>query len=178
MTNCFFQTCVHPDDIHLTAVTTPFGLYEWLVMPMGCCNAPATHQRWMCAALRPFIEKFCHVHLDNILIWSNSIAEHLRNHKKILTVLRESEMYCSPKKTDLFCATIQFLGHIILVNGVEADLAKVETVANWPRPKSATDMCSFLGMVRYIAVFLPRLADHTCILTPLTMKEAECGFPM
>lgn len=43
MTNSFFQTRVHLDDIHLTAITTPFGLYEWLVMPMGCRNAPATH---------------------------------------------------------------------------------------------------------------------------------------
>lgn len=51
MTNLFFQTRVHPDDIHLMAVTMPFGLYEWLVMPMGCRNAPATHQRRMYATL-------------------------------------------------------------------------------------------------------------------------------
>jgi hypothetical protein len=51
MTNSFFQTRVHPDDIHLTAVTTPLGLYEWLVMPMGLRNSPAIHQRRMTAAL-------------------------------------------------------------------------------------------------------------------------------
>jgi hypothetical protein len=44
MTNAFFQTRVHPDEIHLTAISTPFGLYEWTVMPMGCRNVPATHQ--------------------------------------------------------------------------------------------------------------------------------------
>jgi hypothetical protein len=44
MTNSFFQTRVHPDDIHLTAVRTLWGLYEWTVMPQGGCNAPATHQ--------------------------------------------------------------------------------------------------------------------------------------
>jgi len=44
MTDSFFQTRVHPDDIHLTAVTTPFGLYEWTVMPMGYRNAPSIHQ--------------------------------------------------------------------------------------------------------------------------------------
>jgi hypothetical protein len=47
MTNSFFQTRVHPDNIHLTAVRTPWGLYEWTVMPQGGCNAPATHQRRM-----------------------------------------------------------------------------------------------------------------------------------
>lgn len=57
MTNAFFQTKVHPDHIKYTAVRTPFGLYEWVVMPQGCRNAPSTHQRRMVAALRPWIGK-------------------------------------------------------------------------------------------------------------------------
>jgi len=51
MTNSFFQTWVHPDNVHLTAVTTPFGLYKWLTMPMGLWNSPAIHQCHMTAAL-------------------------------------------------------------------------------------------------------------------------------
>ena len=51
MTNAFFQTRMHPDDVPLTAVSTPFGLFEWVVMPMGLCNAPSTHQRRMYRAL-------------------------------------------------------------------------------------------------------------------------------
>ena len=70
MTNSFFQTRMHPDDIHLTAVRTPWGLYEWVVMPMEGCNAPSTHQRRMTAALRHLIGKMCHVYLDDIIIWS------------------------------------------------------------------------------------------------------------
>ncbi len=124
MTNSFFQTRVHLDDVHLTAVTTPFGLYKWLVMPMGCRNAPATHQRRMCEALRPYIGKICHVYLDDIIIWSTSVAEHIRNVEKILQALCEHSMFCSPKKTDLFCTTVKFLGHIISINGMEADPKK------------------------------------------------------
>lgn len=74
MTNSFFQTWVHPDNIHLTAVITPFGLYEWLVMPMGCWNAPAMHQWHICDALRPFIRKICHVYLESIIIWLSCVA--------------------------------------------------------------------------------------------------------
>jgi len=76
MTNSFFQTRVHLDDVHLTAISTPFGLYEWPVMPMGGCNAPATHQRRMTAALRHLIGKICHVYLDDIIIWSQTLDKH------------------------------------------------------------------------------------------------------
>lgn len=98
MTNSFFQTKVHPDDVHLTAVTTPFGLYEWLVMPMGCRNAPATHQRRMFSALRPYIGSICHVYLNDIIIWSNSLSEHIKNIETVLNALRAHRLYCSPKK--------------------------------------------------------------------------------
>ncbi len=164
---------VHPDDVHLTAVTTLFGLYEWLVMPMGCRNAPATHQRWMYEALRPPIGKICHVYLDDIIIWSINTAEHIRNMEKVLQALREHLMYCSPKKTELFSTSIRFLSHIISTKGIEADPAKIEAITKWPAPKTATEVRSFLGLVRYIATFLPRLAEHTAILTPLTTKDAD-----
>jgi hypothetical protein len=57
MTNSFFQTRVHPDDVHLTAVTTPLALYEWLVMPMGRRNSLAIHQCQVTAALHEYIGK-------------------------------------------------------------------------------------------------------------------------
>ncbi len=94
MTNSFFQTCMHLDNVHLTAVTTPFGLYKWLIMPMGCQNVLATHQQWMCTELRPFIGKICHVYLDDITRWSDSIAEHIRNVEMILNMLHANKMYC------------------------------------------------------------------------------------
>lgn len=61
MTNLFFQMRVHPDDMHLTAVTTPFRLYEWTAMSMGLRSAPAIHQRHMISALHKYIEKICHI---------------------------------------------------------------------------------------------------------------------
>ncbi|THG92770.1 hypothetical protein EW026_g8249 [Hermanssonia centrifuga] len=176
MTNSFFQTRVHPDDIPLTAVTTPFGLYEWTVMPQGCRNAPATHQRRMFNALRDHIGSICHVYLDDIVIWSETLDEHRRNVATVLECLRRHKLYCSPKKTDLFCISINFLGHYISANGIEADNKKVEKILDWPVPRSASDVRSFLGLVRYISNFLPSLAQHTLILNTLTTKEAEKDF--
>ncbi|CAA7258848.1 unnamed protein product [Cyclocybe aegerita] len=86
MTNSFFQTPMHPDHIHLTAVTTPFGLYEWTVMPMGLRNAPAIHQRRVTHALRECIGRICHIYLDDIVIWSQTLEEHVRNVREVLTL--------------------------------------------------------------------------------------------
>ncbi|KAJ8520332.1 hypothetical protein ONZ45_g2797 [Pleurotus djamor] len=168
MTNAFFQTKVHPDDIKYTAVRTPIGLYEWVVMPMGCRNAPATHQRRMTEALRHLIGSICHVYLDDIIIWSSSVEEHVLNVRKVMDALREASLYCSLKKTDLFCTELLFLGHKISQAGIQADPAKVERISDWPVPKTCGDVRKFLGLVRYVSVFLPRLVDMASVLSPFT----------
>ena len=177
MTNSFFQTRVHPDDIPFTAVNTPFGLYEWTVMPMGGTNAPATHQRRMTQALKHLIGRICHVYLDDIIIWSDTVEEHSQNVEAVMKALREAHLYCSPKKTNLFSNETIFLGHLITSDGIKADPSKVERITNWPRPRTTTNVRAFLGIVRYIANYLPELAEHTSILTPLTQKVYDQSFP-
>lgn len=72
---------------------------------------------------------------------------------------------------------VDFLGHHISGEGIEANESKVDKVLNWPTPRSSTDVRAFLGLVRYIASYLPQLAEHTHILTPLTNKECKNNFP-
>ena len=173
MTNSFFQTRVHPDDIHLTAVQTPWGLYKWVVMPMGGCNALSTHQRRMTDALRELIGKICHVYLDDIIIWSQTVEEHEANVTKVLEALHKANLFCNGSKTTLFSTEISFLGHKISAAGIQADPRKIGRILNWPQPTTATNVRGFLGLTRYIAAFLPALAEHTSILTPLTTKECD-----
>ena len=173
MTNSFFQTRIHPEHVPFTAVSTPFGLYEWLVMPIGLKNSPAIYQRCVTKALGHLISKIHHIYLDNIIIWSNSIVEHEQNIAKVLQALSDAHPYCNPKKTYLFCQEIYFLGHNISSHGIEADTSKTDCVLNWPTPKTVTQVCQFLGLVQYIAVFLPKIADHTAILNELTHRDCE-----
>jgi hypothetical protein len=177
MTNAFFQTRMHPDDIKYTAVNTPLGLYEWLVMPQGLRNAPSIHQRRVTNALRRYIGKICHIYLDDIVIWSSSIDEHEANVRKILQALQDAKLHINPNKCELFCSQIHFLGHKISQKGIEADEGKADRILAWPQPKSAQDVRSFLGLVRYLASFLPNLADYTGILTELTFKSCDSRFP-
>ena len=70
MTNSFFRTLMNPDDIWKTTVTTPFGLYEWVVMPIELHNSSPIHQHQVTTALRHLIENICHIYVDDVIIWS------------------------------------------------------------------------------------------------------------
>jgi hypothetical protein len=177
MTNSFFQTLVHPDHIKYTATLTLFGLWEWVVMPMGLRNLPATHQRRVMLALSNLIGKICHVYLDDIIIWSSSVAEHKRNVTRILEALRNAQLFCSLKKSQLFTTEINFLGHHISARGIEADKSKVERIVNWLIPTSVKHVHQFLGIVCYVSIFLLSLAESTSVLTPLMKKECNLTFP-
>ena len=113
MTNSVFHTQVHPDDIHLTAVTTPFGLYEWMVMPQGLKNAPPIHQCQVNATLWPLIGKLCHIYVNDIVIWSNTIHEHIRHIDIVMKALSMADVFCNLRKCDFFSTKLDFLGHHI-----------------------------------------------------------------
>jgi hypothetical protein len=129
------------------------------------------------AALREYIGKFCHVYLDDIIIWSENVEEHDAHIRKVMDALKAHSLYCNPRKTKLFRYEVDFLGHHISARGIEADPKKVERIVHWPQPKSATNVRAFLGLVRYLSSFLPKLADHTTVLEHLTMKECDKAFP-
>ena len=146
-------------------------------MPMGLRNSPAMHQRRITMALKDLIGRICHVYLDNIIIWSATLAEHEHNVSLVLEALRTAHLYCSTKKSQLFNTELNFLGHTISHHGIEADGSKVDRILNWPTPTNAKEVWWFLGLVQYISAFLPALAEHTTILTPLTRKECNTVFP-
>ena len=132
----------------------------------------------MTDALRELIGQICHVYLDDIIIWSQTVQEHEINVAKVLEALRKANLFCNGSKTTLFSTEISFLGHKISAAGIQADPRKVDRILEWPQPTTATNVRGFLGLTRYIAAFLPALAEHTSVLTPLTTKECDRVFPV
>lgn len=94
-----------------------------------------------------------------------------------MAALQKVKLYCNPAKCQFYLFELDFLGHHISVRGIEPHSSKIDKVLHWPTPKNATNVQAFLGLVRYMATFLPKLANHTTILTPLTTKEAQKHFP-
>src|ERR1700679_3365066 len=92
-------------------------------------------------------------------------------------------LYINKKKTNLFSYNISFLvlwprlGHRISQSGIEADPSKVDKILNWPVPKNTKEVQQFLGLVKYLNAFLPRLAMQSSILNKLTTKECQKNFP-
>ena len=103
---------------------------------MGFRNSPAIHQQRVTNTLRKHIRKICHIYLDDIVIWSDNIEEHIKNVKMILEALITAKLYVNEKKTKLFCYKIKFLGHKISQKGIEADESKVDKILDWPVPKT------------------------------------------
>ena len=147
-------------------------------MPMGLKNSPPIHQCHMVAALRHLIGKICHVYLDDIIIWSDSAAEHMKHIDMVMKVLTDTKLHLNPAKCSFFLLEVNFLGHHISACGIEPNSSKVEKILNQPVPQNSTDVCAFLGLVQYVAQFLPKLTDHTSILTLLTTKDAHKHFPV
>ena len=161
LVSSYYQHWTHEKDRHKTAILTPFGLYEWTVMPQGLCNAVASFQRYMRWVLREYLAVFCEVYLDDILIYSNSLEEHERNVRLILETLRRHGLVASKSKTRLFADRIEFLGHFISSKGIEPDPSKLDKITKFPTPRSSEDIKSFLSLVNYLAMFdfVPGLAD-------------------
>jgi hypothetical protein len=100
--NAYYQIWIKEGDKWKTAFQTCYGHYEFLVMPMGLTNALATFQSYINNALQGYVDDFCVVYLDNILIYSQSEEEHTQHLKKVMECLCQSELYANPKKCSFF----------------------------------------------------------------------------
>jgi hypothetical protein len=172
-TNTFFQTRMREANIPLTAVKTPWGLHEWVVMPMGLTNSPATHQAQLEEVLGELINDICVVYLGDIVIFSNDVQNHTLHLCQVLNCLRAANLYCSPKKTKLFQHSVKFLGHWISQDGIRADNEKIAQILDWPAPRTPKGVKKFLGTVQWMKKFIWGLQKYMGTLTPLTSSTLD-----
>ena len=150
----YHQVRIAEADIHKTAFITPFGLYEFKVMPFGLCNAPATFQRMMNNILMPYLGQFVLVYLDDICIYSKSEEEHLEHVAKVLSLLEASELIARSKKCTFGVHEMDFLGHVVTDEGLKVQSSKVKAVTDWPTPTNVTQVLQFKGLVGFYRRFI------------------------
>jgi transposase InsO family protein len=152
----------------LTAFTCRYGTYQFRVMPFGLTNAPATFQAWMNDILRPFLDRFVVVYLDDILIYSRTEEEHRRHLTDVMRALEDAGARLNLAKCKFFQDQTTFLGHVVTRQGVHTDPRLVAKIREHPRPTSKKDVRSFLGVVNYYRRFIQGCAQISAPLYDLT----------
>ena len=154
-----------------TAFVTPFGKYEFLMVPFGLAQASAYFQLLMNKVLKGL--KFTMTYLDDIIIFSQDELQHLEHLEIVFSHLREAGLKMKCSKCDFFKNEIHYLGHLISPEGISPLPNKLDSTRHMPVPNSAKEIKQFLGFTGYYRKFVPRIADISRPLTTLTKKDAK-----
>lgn len=161
----YHQVEVEETHKERTAFTVgPLGFYEYVKMPFGLSNSPATYQRLMEECLGDYNMTICLIYLDDLIIFSENFEQHLQRLDLILTRLKECGLKLSADKCFFLQKRVKFLGHVVSEDGVETDPEKIEKVRNWPTPSNADELRSFLAFAGYYRRFVK---DFSKITKPL-----------
>lgn len=155
-----------------TAFTCKFGLYEWLVMPFGLCNAVPAFERLMETVLVDLKWRVCLVYLDDCVIFSKDFPTHLVRVRQVLTRFREAGFKLKMKKCHWGRSQVAFLGHIVTPAGILPSPEKVKAVMNIRPPRDLHEIRSFLGLTSYFRRYIPGYAAISAPLERLKAKDA------
>ena len=117
-----------------------------------------------------YLDKFVLVFLDDILIYSANLEDHLEHLQKTFSVLRKYRLYAKASKCEFVTTTIEFLGQRVCGGGISPTEAKLAAIRNWATPQNVRDVRSFLGFANYYRRFIQNFAGIASPLTDLTKK--------
>jgi len=173
ITSMFNQIEIDERDVAKTAITTPFGLFEYPLMPFGLMNAPATAVHLMREVLRGLDNRICYVYFDDVIVCAKDNEELVQRYTQVFERLRMHNLKLKPSKCAFGQDSVKFLGHQISARGIDVDPAPIECIAKlWP-PRNPTEVRSFHGLRSYNWKFIKNIADLAKPLIPLIGKDSE-----
>ena len=168
----YYQFKMRECDIEKTAFATPEGLYEFVRMPMGLSNAPATFQRAMTNIFANMVYHDVMVFIDDILVYSKTWKEHMEKLEEVLRRMKENNLQAKVAKCHVAQPQTQYLGYVITANAKRPDPAKVKAIQQMRAPKDKAEVRSVLGLAGFYRDFIKDFGALTQPLNDLLSKDA------
>ena len=169
-TSGFWQIPLDEESSLLTCFNTPFGQYLFKRLPFGIKSAPEIYQRVM-EELFDDIE-LCEVIADDLMVWGRDNEEHDQRLRKVLDRAREVQLKLNKKKCKIRVKEVSYIGHMFTDEGVKPDKEKVQAILMMPEPSTKQELQRFIGMIQYLAKFIPDLSEKAAPLRSLLKKNA------
>lgn len=173
VTSGYWHVRMHPDDVQKTAFVTANGHYEWLVMPFGLKNAPATFERAMKSIIAKHQLTNVNNYFDDVVVYSETFDDHIRHLEALLKALKTENVRLKRKKCQFARSSIEYLGHKISRGIVTPKQSNVAAILRFPTPKREKDLQRFLGTVNTYRQYIPHFSDIALPLTKLLCKGSK-----
>ena len=168
LTAAYEQIRIIPEHVDRSAVTTPDGNMVSLVLQMGDCNTPSTYQSLMNHIFSAYLGRFLNVYLDDIIIYSDTLDDHIDHCRLVLDILRKEKLYLSKSRIRFLPDKMKLLGRVIDANGIRMDPEKVDDVLAWKTPTNRDLLRGFIGSVGYLADDIPNICLPLGVLSAIT----------
>ena len=170
ISKAYWQVPLDKESKEISAFTTPFGLFQFKVLPFGLASAASTFQRLMSKVLRG-LERFCLTYLDDITIYSNTWEEHIKHIEEVLERISRANLTIKKSKCEFANAEVHYLGHVVGNGKVKPNQMKIASILNFPPPSDKKQLRQFLGVLSFYRRFIPHMAHISSVLTDLLKKN-------
>jgi hypothetical protein len=168
----FWQLKLAEDDKMKTAFSVPGGHYQFLRLPYGLANSPASFQRLMALVLRDLVGNECWVFINDVIIFGNTIEEHASRLSHVLERFERANLQLQQAKCKFAQPQVEYLGYIVSRDGIRASAEKTKAVKNFPVPKNVKEVRSFLGLASFYRRLVPKFAQTAKPLSELLRSDA------